>query len=306
MAATKYRTIEQLLKPVISAGVQTLLDAFEYADPDNNVVSRTLVLGNDLKYKARTDAKTTIKGVLKTTIGTRSDVPGITAVSSGITLYFLVEANWVQDFLGVLNLYCAGTHNVVATVTDDIEDTGTSDITYSYVVQWQTPVVQSFDSEALNNEPVKTALVLLQGTLNYSQQLAYNDETISFQFLETVNGVPNTPVYYPLLGIVSQKKALNPSIGATALVNYLLPKYKVTAETEQYTFTVTRIPDNKVHDLLFALFHATRTTGSYDTTVKFVGAHESSTSTMTCKISGLSLDTTNGVQYITFALIRAA
>lgn len=306
MAATKYRTIEQLLKPVISAEIQTLLDAFEYADDDNNIVSRTLTIGNDLKYRGRSDTKTTIKGILKTTGGTRSDVPGITAVSSGISLYFNVDANWTQEFLAVLNLYCASTHNVVGSVTDDIEDAGTSDITYSYVITWQNPVVQTVESESVNNESVRTALVLLQGTLNYSQQLAYHDETVSIKFLETVNGTPNTEVYYPILGILNPKKALTPTISTTPLVNYLMPKYKVTADTEQYTYTVTRIPDNKVHDLLLALFHASRTTGSYDTTAKFQGAHESSSATMTCKIAGVSVDTQNGVQYITFSLIRTA
>jgi len=306
MAATKYRTIEQLLKPVMSAAIQTLLDAFEYVDPDNKTISRTLKLGNDLKYRERTDAKTTIKGILKTSGGTRSDVKGINAVSSGISLYFNVEANWVQEFLAILNLYCAGTHNVVASVTDDIEDAGVTDITYSYVITWQNPTVQTIDTEALNGETVKMALVLLMGTLNYSQQLVFQDETISVQFLETVNSVPNTPVYYPLLGIITPKKSLSATIGSTPLVNYLLPKYKVTNDAETYTFTVARIPDDKVHDLLLGKFHATRTTGSYDIIVRFVGAHESSTSTMTCKISGVSVDTTNGVQYISFSIIRSA
>lgn len=169
------KTIEQLLKPEFQTEIQTLLTA---------VGDYTLRVANDVKFDNRKDTKQTIRCVIKTSAGQRSNVVGIDAVTSSVSLFFSLDANYLQDFLAILNAYITATNNVVATVTDD---SGNADIDYSYNISWRNPTGQVTSSILMDNETMNLALVMLSGDLVYSSQLALDDDELWVE-------VPDSPI----------------------------------------------------------------------------------------------------------------
>jgi hypothetical protein len=167
------KTIEQLLVASIETAIDTLTTVYNY----------DTVLVNDIRFASVGDSITTIHGIMKTGTGVRSPIPGFDAIQAPISLMFQVDANFLQRFLGCVNIYCAAVNGVVASVTDAETD---PDATYSYQMFWNTPIASgapySVDFKSnkvgINRESANVVLVVLTGSVLYSSKQTLDDRKL--------------------------------------------------------------------------------------------------------------------------------
>jgi len=175
------KTIEQLLKPIIKADLQSLLDQ---AGIESD--KYTLKLTNDLRRQQLSDDRFTISAIIKTGSGTRSDIPGLNAIESSIMILFQLDANYIQRFISILNTYCQLTNSYKATVTDDMaDDPMTPAVTYEYQFKWGLAVpngtpydvsVKVTNEPGITQESIQMEQVILTGSVIYSDVLKLDDE----------------------------------------------------------------------------------------------------------------------------------
>lgn len=292
------RTIEQLMKPVIKADLLSLLSGSGY----------NLRMGNDIMHADASDTKKTIVCILRTGKGTRSDIDGVVAVGSTVSMAFRVNQNYVQDFLKVLNTYCEASMQFYGTVTDDMEDEPESPaVTYTYKLLWDTATSQGIPFEVslkyegpridLKNESNPMTFVYLTGYIRYADKLFFDDEELFF----LIGGV-----YKKLYGTVSFEENLSPSVQVTPLVNSYKPKIDINGDSQSVGVTVTVIPGDPVHDWLIGLyFVSARTSSSFDATVeqkkRSLAVDQSGLSVV---LSGFRRYVQNGYTYLTFTINR--
>lgn len=164
------KTIEQILLTTIESALDTLADSY----------AKSVVLTNDIKFQSKTITIDTVQGVMRTGQGTRSPVPNFDAIQTPVMLTFQVDANFLQQFLGIVNVYCATTNGIVATATDP--DTST---TYSYKLFWNTPIPSGapysvdFKStqDGIARESHNVVLVVLTGAVLSSSAHSLDDRT---------------------------------------------------------------------------------------------------------------------------------
>lgn len=164
------KTIEQLLITTIESALDTLAASYE----------KDVVLTNDVKFQSKTITIDTVQGVMRTGQGTRSPIPNFDAIQTPIMLTFQVESNFLQQFLGIVNVYCAATNGVVASATDS-----TTSTTYSYKLFWNTPIASGapysvdFKStqDGIARESHNVVLVVLTGAVLSSSAHSLDDRT---------------------------------------------------------------------------------------------------------------------------------
>jgi hypothetical protein len=190
------KTIEQLLKPIIKADLQSLLDQ---AGIESD--KYTLKLTNDLRRQQLSDDRFTISAIIKTGSGTRSDIPGLNAIESSIMILFQLDANYIQRFISILNTYCQLTNSYKATVTDDMaDDPMTPAVTYEYQFKWGLAVpngtpydvsVKVTNEPGITQETIQMEQVVLTGSVIYSDVLKLDDEEIFIEVPGTERGQLN-------------------------------------------------------------------------------------------------------------------
>ena len=296
------KTIEQLLKPVILTDIQSLLTQ---AGADGDLY--TLKLTNDLKFQEKAETRFTISAIIKTGQGTRSDIPGINALQSSIMIIFQMDANYVQEFLTIINTYCSLTNAYKSTVVDDLSDDDTeTSITYEYRFSWglATPTGTPFDvNVAVTGEPgvtsetIQMEQVILTGSVYYSDVLKMDDNQL-YLYIPAKG-------YIQVIGIQDYEDDLSPMVTSTSLVDQYQPEYDVTGDTLTGTYNLIRIPGDEVHDYLVKLMHSSRTSSSFDMNVKILVNSLSITETdVPVILSNIKLRKVQGFEYISFSLTR--
>lgn len=291
------RTIEQLMKPVIKTDLLSLLSGTDY----------TLRIGNDIMHADSTDTKKTIVCVIRTGKGARSDIDGVVAIGSTLSLAFRIDQNYTQEFMKVLNSYCEASMQFYGSVTDDMEDEPqATTITYTYKLLWDTAtagtpfnVQLKYDGTRtdINTESVPMTFVYLTGYIRYADKLFIDDEELFF----SISGV-----YKKLYGIVSFEENLLPSVQITPLVTAYKPQIDVNGDSQAIGVTITVIPTDPVHDWLIGLyFLSSRTSASFDAIMQQKKRSLSvDQSGIAVVISGLRRFVQNGYTYLTFSINR--
>jgi len=172
------KTIEQLLKPIISADIQYLLNE------QIKVKDFTLQLTNDFNMASKVNDKYIIQAILKTGQGTRSTIKGITANQAPMSIVFQVPLNNVQEFLALLNKYCLATNAYWAEVTDDMQDEDTStSIEYQYQFAWGVAIPNQIPyditvkaEDKVKSESIEVEQIVLTGQVTYTSSIKMDDE----------------------------------------------------------------------------------------------------------------------------------
>jgi hypothetical protein len=167
------KTIEQLLVASIETAIDTLTTVYNY----------DTVITNDIRFKTVGESISIISGIMKTGSGVRSPIPGFDAIQAPMSLMFQVDANFLQRFLGCVNIYCAAVNGVVSSVTDAETE---PDTTYSYQMFWNTAIASgapySVDFKSnkvgINRESANVVLVVLTGSVLFSSKQTLDDRKI--------------------------------------------------------------------------------------------------------------------------------
>ena len=195
------KTIEQLLKTTIQNALNVYVNAYHYEtvsaeNAADETIDYTVQLTNDLRFHDKNSGANVIPGRLNTGSGVCSNIPGFHAVQSALSVMFEVPTEFLQQFLGCLALYIGTNNGVVSTVTDTLETDATADdITYSYKIDYDIPipsgspyktVVKSI-REGVSTETAEVMMVLLRGTLTYSEDQNLDDRTV---YIESLTSFP--------------------------------------------------------------------------------------------------------------------
>lgn len=189
-------TIEQLLKPIIKADIQSLLTAYA---TNSATELYTLKLTNDIRHQDKNDSLFTISSIITTGDDRPSGTKDVMAWNKSLMLIFRVDVNYIQQFAGIIKDYCDATWDRVSSVTDT-RDTqpSDSDITYQYRFTWQSAkpqgepysIVVKANSSEYNEQSIMVREFVVIGSIFYSSNLPMEDSTFSI-YLE--NGTEPDP-----------------------------------------------------------------------------------------------------------------
>lgn len=267
------KTIEQLLKPVIAADIQSLLNELD------RVNTITLNLTNDFNIQSKDITKNDIQAIIKTGAGTRSTIKGVSAVQTPITIMFQVPMNRTQELLGILNTYCQATNGYTSVVVDDMQDDNAqTSLTYQYSFSWgiaipnATPYKLTVKSEEENieNESIDAQLIMLSGQITYTSSMQMDDEEFYLYVEEGVEGTVHSwtevdEEYYEDQAVELREEmeysefSETPSdyeIGYTFKLTLAIPLRSITKaeyDAGTFKFQVTTNPGETVTDVMSAI-----------------------------------------------------
>ena len=185
-------TIEQLLKPIIKADIQSLLTAYA---TNSTTEEYTLKVANDIRHQDKMDDMFSISAVITTGDDRPNGTKDIMAWNKSLMMIFRVPVNYIQEFAGLIKDYCDATWDRVSTATDTRNTEPTqADIAYQYRFTWQSAKPQgepySIVVKALPNSDYKEESIMVRefvviGSMFYSSNVPMDDQTFS---LELQNG----------------------------------------------------------------------------------------------------------------------
>ncbi len=184
-------TIEQLLKPIIKADIQSLLTAYA---TNSTTEEYTLKVANDIRHQDKLDDMFSISAVITTGDDRPNGTKDIMAWNKSLMMIFRVPVNYIQEFAGLIKDYCDATWDRVSTATDtrDTEPTE-ADIAYQYRFTWQSAKPQgepySIVVKALPNSDYKEESIMVRefvviGSMFYSSNVPMDDQSFSV-YLQT-------------------------------------------------------------------------------------------------------------------------
>lgn len=178
------KTIEQLLKPVIAASIQSLLTA--HAE-NTTTEEYTLKLANDIRHQDKEDNKFTIPAVIQTGDDRPTGTKDVMAWNKSIMIVCRIDVNYVQNFGAVIKTFADETFDRVYEVTDSRDsEPAESDITYQYRFVWSSAKPQgeprsvSVKAATANSEYTKESIQVVDfvivGSILYSSNLPMEDQ----------------------------------------------------------------------------------------------------------------------------------
>ena len=176
-------TLEQLLKPIIKADIQSLLTAYA---SNSTTEEYTIKLANDLRYQDKTDNRFSISSVIQTGDDRPTGTKDVMAWNKSLMMIFRVDVNYIQSFAGILRDYCTLTQDRVASATDTRDtEPAESDITYQYRISWQSSkpqgepysvVVKAQAGFDYKEESIMVRDFVVIGSIFYSTNIPMEDQ----------------------------------------------------------------------------------------------------------------------------------
>lgn len=299
------KTIEQLIKPYIEIAIQSLLTA-EHTNAGKEL--HTIRLTNDIQHADATDTRLTIPAVMTTGEVARATAKDVLQFKVPVSFTFLVESNFMETFLEVMNSYCLTWHRYLDSVTDDMESDSTADdVTYNYYFDLRSakPAGDPFsrDLKYVGNDPkikresVQMQLVHLTGDLYYGVGQFYHDTRV---FVELT--IAGTTAYHEIIAIQELASALEPAFNPTLLVEEELPQIDYTGDTHKKAVRVYRVPGDPLQDYILGLHYTSRTAASFNAKVKITVASVSVNVEYNAKLSNIQQNKLGDTEYLSFAM----
>lgn len=208
-----------------------------------NLLGRKIFITNDIAYRPLEQDKTNIVAVVKTGQGTKSNVPNYDLTTLPLHITFIIEANYLQEFLGSLNLYIKDINGVANSIV--LEDRDGEALNY-YRVVFNTPNAYggTFDLQT-SKETFKAVMVLLTGRVVYSSNVLLD------QFIPVVkiNGVE-----YPINYLLRSEFTTQPAVDSTPIENRIVSTKKTLNIETVYNFTLLEVKDDDISKKLYNLF----------------------------------------------------
>ncbi|MDP3129763.1 MAG: hypothetical protein Q8N15_00365 [Bacillota bacterium] len=273
------KTIEQLMKPVILADLQYLINLIPATEQPE------LKLTNDLRHAEATDTEKTIAALMMTGRPVRSN-QAVHAINVPLTMMFRVSSGRLQKLLRLLNQYCVATNTYKSTVIDQREDESTElPITYQYRLFWDGPTptgavypvrVAVFNNTAIKSDSADMQLVIMTGSITYTKDLALDEES---RFLRvpldaegkyaSTNGTLN---YVEIAGVGEVSGEIAAALDATSLVEEFKASMAVAGDSEGFSIQFVRIAGNPAHDMIMDLWYKARAIGTMRMQMKFTNS----------------------------------
>ena len=179
-------TLEQLLKPIIKADIQSLLTAYA---SNSTTEAYALKLANDLRHQDKEDNRFSISSVIQTGDDRPTGTKDVMAWNKSLMMIFRVDVNYIQKFAGILRDYCTLTQDRVASATDTRDtEPAENDITYQYRISWQSSkpqgepysvVVKAQAGLEYKEESIMVRDFVVIGSIFYSTNIPMEDSTFS-------------------------------------------------------------------------------------------------------------------------------
>lgn len=204
-----------------------------------NLLQRKVFITNDISYRPLEQDKSSVVAVIKSAQGTKSSVPSYDLNTLPLNTYFIVEANYLQEFIGALNGYIK-VHNGRAKTIELNEQLSY----YRAIYNNPTPVGSTFDLQA-PNKTFKAVMVLLTGSIVHSSNVLL-DQFIPVLKIGTVE--------YPMNYLLRCEFTMQPVVDPVAIVGDRFSKKTIINLETTYLFTLLSVNDDDLSELLYSLY----------------------------------------------------
>lgn len=196
---------------------------------------KEIVITNDINFKPLEEDPESIVGIIKSGGGTKSYVQGYDFTTYQVFVSFILDANYLQEFLGILN-------NSVVKQNGIFKNLNYSNETYTYQTVYQTPtVIGSPQDIRAKEKKVKVQIVSLSGTIVYTT----NGCIIPKEFKIKIDGIE-----YQVAGVFRYELTYTPTYTPTPVDGsaYVQNDFNIAVKT--YTMTLLKMINNNLHNLL--------------------------------------------------------
>lgn len=199
-----------------------------------NLCNKDIVISNDVNFKPLEEDINSIVGIIKSGNGTKSYVRGYDFTTYPINISFILDVNYLQEFLGRLNLV-AESSGLFKTVNYNNKD-------YTYQAVFNTPMSMGNPVDIRCKEKkVKVQIVSMMGNIVYTSNGCIVPKEFTLQIGTTE---------YPVNGLFTYSMSSIPAVEPLARINNIYLDYRVSSVTKSYTLYLLKMSNDPLHSLL--------------------------------------------------------
>lgn len=228
-------TFEQKFKTKFKNDIQELLG------------SKELQLSNDVSFKPFDSNPECVVGIIKGGNGHQQLVEGFDLTSYPVSITFILEVNFLQEFLGLLNTYISLNNNNLKELSLKIAG---NDTTFKYKELLSTPSVLGSPVDLRAKEKIiRVATVVLNGEISYSSNAILKAPQLDIK----ITNYDGTVISGSLKGLVSDSSSTVPQMEQFYIYGSSYAHNVPLILTNVRTINCVAIDDNEIHNELSKL-----------------------------------------------------
>lgn len=234
----KTQTFEQAFKNEFKETFQAML---------SSISDKKILVSNDITVKPLENDPDRIVAVLQSGKGRKQEVKGFDLTTYPLVLTIIVDMNFLQDLLAILNNYIALNNGIVKQLTYQKNESETG--SFDYIIRFDTPnQIGSPVDLKVKNRNVKVAMVMLAGEIKYTTTA---DISLPGYWLKiTKSDTTTLEAKVEGDGVINQDSATVPEYELFYTYDLANPLAIPICLSTAITFQITQLKANEMHQLL--------------------------------------------------------